>query len=95
MADRDMTCPLDGMFSTRNCGELVAHEPAKTAFVRTGARHVPKGGMNGNRRKPVLGGVDSMFLGDLATDAQQKILGVPVWVALAAAAVGAYFLAKR
>lgn len=95
MADRDMTCPLDGMFSTRNCGELVAHEPAKTTFVRSGARQVSTGGMHGSRRPAGVAGVDSMFLGDLATEAQQKILGVPVWVALAGVAVGAYFLAKR
>jgi hypothetical protein len=89
MADRDMTCPLDGMFSTRNAGELVAHEPAKSTFVRSGAIHVPgQADLRG----------DGGFSG-LAQDAPpaggQKLFGLPVWAVIAAAAVGAYCLAKK
>jgi hypothetical protein len=84
MADRDMTCPLDGMFSTRNAGELVAHEPAKTTFVRSGMAEL--------HRSPRSRGFAGLGEG-AASDG--KILGMPIWAAVAVAAVGAYCLAKR
>lgn len=102
MADREMTCPLDGMFSTRNVGELVAHEPAKTTFVRSGVEQ--EEGETVRQDRPGRSYIEQRnlyrsYLAGLGADGegflQKKVLGMPMWVALLAAAGGAYLLAKK
>ena len=91
MADRDMTCPLDGMFATRNAGELVSHEPAKTTIVRAGMGQDPTVAQTTATPAPVTSAASQTT----AQPDEKKLFGLPLWAVVAIAAGGAYLLAKK